>query len=119
MHVNVVGRNGNRYVHFKTEKHFSNIVVIPSRPLHLAAQLTDIVDVLLERGADINTVNSSGTTALCITCQANNIVDMRDSVGKCAFDYIRDYEEWIQSGHFTGDIVTKLRGIVYTCIVRE
>ena len=47
------------------------------------------------------------------------IVDMRDSVGKCAFDYIRDYEEWIQSEHFTGDIVTKLIGIVYTCIVRE
>ena len=74
--VNVVGRNGNRYVHFKTEKHFSNDVVIPSRPLHLAAQLTndpDIVDVLLERGADINTINSTGTTALCIACQANNI----------------------------------------------
>ena len=40
-------------------------------------------------------------------------VDIRDAVGKYAFDYIRDYEEWIQSGHFTVDIVTKLRGIVY------
>ena len=31
-------------------------------------------------------------------------------MGKCAFEYIKDYEEWIQSGHFTEDIVCQLRG---------
>ena len=37
-------------------------------------------------------------------------IDMRDSLGKSAFEYIRDYEEWIQSRHFSPDILSKLRG---------
>ena len=47
-----------------------------SRPLHLAAQLTDqpdVVEVLLERGADPNTTHSSGATPLMTACQSNNI----------------------------------------------
>ena len=34
---------------------------------------------------------------------------MRDSTGKCAFEYIRDYEEWIQSGNFSPDIISVMR----------
>ena len=38
-------------------------------------------------------------------------VDARDAVGRCAFEYIRDYEEWIQSGHFSTAIISRLRGV--------
>ena len=31
-------------------------------------------------------------------------------MGKCAFEYIRDYEEWIQSGLFPANIISILRG---------
>ena len=52
--------------------------------------------------------------------------DVRDAVGMCAFEYIRDYEEWIHSGHFSLDVVNRLRGTctyttyhtctcIYTC----
>ena len=34
---------------------------------------------------------------------------MGDSTGKCAFEYIRDYEEWIQSGNFSPDIISVMR----------
>ena len=37
-------------------------------------------------------------------------VDVRDAVGKCAFEYISDFEEWIQCGHFSHHTVTLLRG---------
>jgi ankyrin repeat protein len=104
--VNVLGKKGNR-------------------PLHLAAQLTDhpdVVEVLLERGADPNVTNSSGATPLITACQSNNLfsastllsrganADVKDAVGKCAFEYIRDYEEWILSRHFSADTVVTLRG---------
>ena len=34
----------------------------------------------------------------------------KNAVGKCAFEYISDFEEWIQSGLFSPDIVSQLRG---------
>ena len=48
-------------------------------------------------------------------------VDARDAVGRCAFEYIRDYEEWIQSGHFSAAIISKLRGelIYYRAIIKK
>ena len=35
---------------------------------------------------------------------------IKNAVGKCAFEYISDFEEWIQSGLFSPDIVSQLRG---------
>jgi len=46
------------------------------RPLHLAASLTsqpDIVEVLLENGAEMNAQNKTGMTPLITACQANSI----------------------------------------------
>ena len=40
-------------------------------------------------------------------------VEKQDAVGKCAFDYISDFEEWIQSGLFPLDTVSVLRGNEY------
>lgn len=33
-----------------------------------------------------------------------------DVTGKCAFDYVMDHEEWIDSGHFSDDIRALLKG---------
>ena len=46
------------------------------RPLHLAARLTEhpnIVDELLDKGAELNATNSTGATPLIAACQANNV----------------------------------------------
>ena len=45
---------------------------------------------------------------VCV-CEGGN-VHMKDTKGKCAFEYIRDYEEWIQSGHFSTDTISSLKG---------
>ena len=46
------------------------------RPLHLAVSLTsqpDIVEILLENGAEMNAQNNTGMTPLITACQANSI----------------------------------------------
>ena len=50
------------------------------RPLHLAAGLVDhpdVVEVLLEAGADPNTTNSASATPLFVACQNNNLFSAR------------------------------------------
>ena len=34
----------------------------------------------------------------------------QDISGKCAFDYIRDHKEWVDSGHFTDEVKARLKG---------
>ena len=34
----------------------------------------------------------------------------QDVTGKCAFDYIRDHKEWIDSGHFSDEVRARLKG---------
>ncbi len=33
-----------------------------------------------------------------------------DASGQCAFDYISDYEEWIDCGYFSDDVRARLKG---------
>ncbi len=35
---------------------------------------------------------------------------LKDTQGKCAFDYVTDHQEWIDSGHFTDEIRALLKG---------
>ena len=37
-------------------------------------------------------------------------IRLQDAYGKSAFDYITDYEEWIDSGFFTEDTRARLKG---------
>ena len=34
----------------------------------------------------------------------------RDAFGKCPFDYIRDTEEWMDSGYFSEEVRARLKG---------
>lgn len=34
---------------------------------------------------------------------------MKDVTGRCAFEYITDHEEWIQSGLFSSEVISKLK----------
>ena len=36
-------------------------------------------------------------------------IDMKDVTGRCAFEYITDHEEWIQSGLFSSEVISKLK----------
>ena len=36
---------------------------------------------------------------------------LQDLSGKCAFDYILDHKEWIESGHFNDEVRARLKGI--------
>ena len=33
----------------------------------------------------------------------------QDKSGKCAFDYISDHKEWIDSGHFSDEVRARLK----------
>lgn len=34
----------------------------------------------------------------------------QDTSGRCAFDYIKDHKEWIDSGHFNDEVRARLKG---------
>ncbi|KAH9518688.1 hypothetical protein Btru_005988 [Bulinus truncatus] len=92
--------------------------------LHHAAKLsnmTDILELLLDNGAAINTPNNEGLTPLMVACKSNNIIGAYILIQKgaairsktisnlTAFNFIADYDEWINSGYFSEDTVTTLK----------
>ncbi|GFS25893.1 ankyrin-3 [Elysia marginata] len=92
--------------------------------LHYAASLsgpTDILELLLMHGADVDILNSEGSSPLMFACQANNQfaasvligeganVRQKNVHGLTAFDHIVDFEEWIGSGYFSDEITARLK----------
>ncbi|MGH0135074.1 UNVERIFIED_CONTAM: hypothetical protein FKN15_056997 [Acipenser sinensis] len=93
--------------------------------LHLAAlqtNLTELLALLLGQGADVNKLNDEQCSPLFYAVHVSNFhgaalllengagVMLRDSQGLTAFDYIRSYDEWIESGLFSEEITTLLKG---------
>ncbi|KAL8614249.1 hypothetical protein ACOMHN_026466 [Nucella lapillus] len=92
--------------------------------LHYAASLsgpTDVLEMLLSFGADVDVLNSEASTPLFCATQANNQfaacvlvsqganVRQKNGQGLTAFDYIVDFEEWIDSGYFSEEIKARLK----------
>ncbi|KAK6482400.1 hypothetical protein HHUSO_G15403 [Huso huso] len=92
--------------------------------LHLAAlqtNLTELLALLLGQGADVNKLNDEQCSPLFYAVHVSNFhgaalllengagVMLRDSQGLTAFDYIRSYDEWIESGLFSEEITTLLK----------
>ena len=95
------------------------------RALHYAASMsgsTDVLEMLIAYGADLDFSNEERATPLFFACQANNQlaasillshganVRSRNAQGLTAFDFIMDYDEWIESGYFTDEIRARLKG---------
>lgn len=103
--------------------------VNPSYPagntaLHLTAGLTnasDVLELFLSFGADVNASNDDLCSPLFYATQANNMfaaslliqhganVRSRNLQGLAAFDFITDFEEWIHCGYFTEEIKARLK----------
>ncbi|CAG2255852.1 unnamed protein product [Mytilus edulis] len=92
--------------------------------LHYSAGLdgtSEILELFLSYGADVDPINEEGRTPLFYATQANNQfaacvlleqganVRQKDVHGLTAFDYIVDYDEWIECGYFTDDIKARLK----------
>lgn len=92
--------------------------------LHYAAGLdgsSEILELLISYGADVDPINEEGRTPLFYATQANNQfaacvlleqgsnVRQKDVHGLTAFDYIVDYDEWIECGYFMDDIKARLK----------
>ncbi|KAK7098620.1 uncharacterized protein [Littorina saxatilis] len=92
--------------------------------LHYAASLsgpTDVLEMLLSFGSDVDVLNSEGSTPLFFSTQSNNQfaacvlinqganVRQKNGHGLTAFDYIVDFEEWIESGYFSDEIKARLK----------
>ncbi|XP_060080381.1 uncharacterized protein LOC132559772 [Ylistrum balloti] len=92
--------------------------------LHYAAGLTgssEVLELLLDHGAEVDPVDDNGCTPLFFATQANNQVAAcvlieqnanvrhKNSQGLTAFDYIVDFEEWIECGYFTDEINARLK----------
>ncbi|XP_071099543.1 uncharacterized protein [Haliotis cracherodii] len=92
--------------------------------LHYAASLsgpTDVLEMLLSFGADVDQTNNEGSTPLFFATNGNNQfaacvligqganVRQKNIQGLSAFDNIVDFEEWIESGYFTDDIRARLQ----------
>ncbi|XP_050411091.1 uncharacterized protein LOC126825502 [Patella vulgata] len=92
--------------------------------LHYAASLsgsTDILELLLSHGGDVDMINDEGNTPIFFATQSNNqfaacvligqgsTVKHKNMQGLTAFDYIVDFEEWIESGYFTEDVRARLK----------
>ncbi|XP_064395314.1 alpha-latrocrustotoxin-Lt1a-like isoform X2 [Halichondria panicea] len=93
-------------------------------PLHLSARhvdLPELTTLLLSSGAHVTSVNTSFLTPLSVACKANNpavatqLIDkgsncqQMDVHGKCAFDYVNDHKEWMDSGHFSEEVKAILK----------
>lgn len=92
--------------------------------LHYAAGVTtfpEMTDVLLENEAEVNAIDRNQMTPLFIACQQDNFYAAKrllqkgadysccDVNGKTAFDFIKDYDEWMESGYFTQDTRARLK----------
>ncbi|ESO91608.1 hypothetical protein LOTGIDRAFT_233395 [Lottia gigantea] len=92
--------------------------------LHYASSLsgtTDILELILTFGGDVDLMNDEGCTPLFFATQSNNqlaaciligqgaSVRHKNMQGLTAFDYIVDFEEWIESGYFTDDVKARLK----------
>eukprot|EP00795_Rhopilema_esculentum_P016619 gene16619-8048_t len=93
-------------------------------PLHLAASqrhMTDVLELLINRGSDVNALNEDRHTPLFYAARTNNLngakillengadFRVRNYQGQTAFDLIPDYDEWIESQYFLGDILARLK----------
>lgn len=103
--------------------------VNPSYPagntaLHLTAGLSnasDVLELFLCFGADVDAVNEDLCSPLFYAAQANNMfaasvliehganVRSRNLQGLTAFDFITDFEEWIDCGYFREEIKARLK----------
>ncbi|XP_059170627.1 uncharacterized protein LOC131952123 [Physella acuta] len=92
--------------------------------IHFAAKQSgspEVLEVMLSNGAQVDSVNDEGYTPLMLACQTcskvaaciliNNGANVRQKNmhGQTALDYIEDYEEWIQSGYFSDEVIIKLK----------
>lgn len=93
--------------------------------LHYAASVTnsnDLLEVLVDNGAEITAgAEYNSVTPLHIACQVNNRFaaayliskgadcNRKDGKGLTPYDYIIDYEEWIDSGNFTDETCAILK----------
>lgn len=92
--------------------------------LHYAAGLSgpsDVLELLVAYKAEIDPVNVEGCTPLFFATQSNNKfaacvlieqganVRQKNSQGLTAFDYIVDFEEWIDCGYFNEEIKARLK----------
>ncbi|KAL4225169.1 hypothetical protein ACF0H5_015861 [Mactra antiquata] len=92
--------------------------------LHYAAGLSgpsDVLELLVAYKADIDILNEEGCTPLFFAAQSNNKyaacilieqganVRQKNAQGLTAFDYIVDFEEWIECGYFNEEIKARLK----------
>ncbi|KAJ8299500.1 hypothetical protein KUTeg_023560 [Tegillarca granosa] len=92
--------------------------------LHYAAGMagsSDILDLLLSYGAEVDAFNEDGNTPLFFATQSDNqysasaLIDhganyrQKNHQGLTALDYIVDYDEWIDCGYFGDEIKARLK----------
>lgn len=92
--------------------------------LHYAASLSgeaDILELLLRYDANVDALNDDGETPLFFATKSNNkfaastLIDRKanyrhkNNMGQTAFDYIIDYDEWIECGYFDDEIKARLK----------
>ncbi|KAL9965899.1 hypothetical protein ACROYT_G029757 [Oculina patagonica] len=92
--------------------------------LHLTAGLSnasDLLELLLSFDADVDAMNDDLCSPLFYSTQSNNLyaaslllnhganVRTRNLQGLTAFDFISDFEEWIECGYFSEEIKARLK----------
>ncbi|KAK3101728.1 hypothetical protein FSP39_005894 [Pinctada imbricata] len=92
--------------------------------IHYASSLsgsTDVLEMLLSYDGEVDAVHNEGCSPLFFATQSNNQfaaciliekganVRQKDAKGLSAFDYIIDFDEWIECGYFDDDIKTRLK----------
>lgn len=92
--------------------------------LHLAVQMsgsTDVLEILLESGAKVNSVNAAKSSALFYAAQLNKFyaanllinrganVHLKNGSGLTAFDFIHDFDEWMACGFFSDEVLARLK----------
>jgi len=92
--------------------------------LHLTAGLSnssDLLELLLSFDADVDAMNDDLCSPLFYATQSNNLyaaslllnhganVRSRNLQGLTAFDFISDFEEWIECGYFSEEIKARLK----------
>lgn len=83
---------------------------------------TDVLETLISFGANLDAVNQDGATPLFFACQCNNQyatsillnhganLRYKNQQGLTAFDFVVDYEEWVDCGYFSDEIRARLKG---------